>query len=54
MFFCGQLIFFKINILENFFQNHYQSVKQFRTDLGPNCLHRLSADVFATRVSKVL
>ena len=49
------LTFFKINFLEKFFQEHYQSVKQFGFrsgpafflvchDMAPNCLQRLSAD----------
>ena len=50
-------LFFKINLFKKFFQENYQSVKQFQMktdilsdrhfvgpDLGPNCLQRLSAD----------
>ena len=42
-------MFFKINFFKKFFQERYQSVRQFefkiRTDfLGPNCLQKLSAD----------
>ena len=47
-----------------FMQEHYQSVKQFRSrlgqtfclcpDLGPNCLQRLSADEIFTRARKEL
>ena len=48
--FCCRLpTFFKINLYQKFFQEHYQSVKQVGSrfcgpDLGPNCLQRLSAD----------
>ena len=41
------LTFFKIIVFKPFFQEHYQSVKQFGSvgpDLGPNCLQRLLAD----------
>ena len=53
---CCLLTFFKINLFKKFFQEHYQSVKQFKSDypdqdrlkvcseLDPNCLQRLSAD----------
>ena len=49
--FC--FLFFKFNFFKEFFQEHNQSVKQFGSklgtmnvgsDLGPNCLQRLSAD----------
>ena len=58
--FCRLLIFFKINIFEKFFQEFHLSVKQIgsrsgstfcQPDLGPNCLHKLSAD--DTRRQKV-
>ena len=52
--FLSSADFFKVNFFEKFFQEHYQSVKQFLDpdqarhfvgpDLGPNCLQRLSAD----------
>ena len=39
-----QTFFFKITLLEELFQEHYQSIKQFVSpDLGPNSLQRLSA-----------
>ena len=53
MLFCRLLIFFPINFFKIFFQEYYQSVKQFQSragptfvgpDLGPNCLQMLSAD----------
>ena len=36
----------RIYFFKKFFQEHYQSVKQFgsRSDLGPSCSQRLSAD----------
>ena len=53
-FFCRLLhFFFKINFFKKFFLERYQSVKRFgsrsdgryvSSDLGPNCLQRLSAD----------
>ena len=42
--FCCLLMFFKIIFFENFFQEYYQSARQFvGPDLGLNCLQRLSA-----------
>ena len=45
---CRLLSFFQISFYQKIFQEHYQSVKQFGTkvgpDLGPNSLQRLSAD----------
>ena len=41
---CHLLTFFKINFYKKFFQEHCESVKKFRSRLGPNCLQRLSAD----------
>ena len=36
--------FFKIHLFDKFLQEQHQSVKQFESDWGPNCLQRLSAD----------
>ena len=53
MIFCRLLIFFKINLFKKFLKEIRLSVKHFGsrsggcfvgTDLGPNCLQRLSAD----------
>ena len=44
--------FFKINFFKKFFQERYQSVKQFvGPDLGTNCMQRLSAG--NKRITKV-
>ena len=52
-FFCRLLIFFKINLLEKFFQDNIRVSNRFDLDqvrhlvgpdLGPNCLQKLSAD----------
>ena len=51
-FFCCQLIIFKINFFEKFFQEYHQSVIQIGSRTGPTCcralswskLQRLSAD----------
>ena len=54
---CADL-FFKIDFFEKFFQEHHQSVKQLDpdldrhyvgSDLGPNCLQQLSADVTSSQ-----
>ena len=49
--FLSSDFFSKINLLEKFFQEYHQSIKQFGSrsgptvcDLGPNCLQKLSAD----------
>ena len=47
--FCRLLIFIKINVLKNIFQEYCQSVNHsdpdfVGPDLGTNCLHMLSAD----------
>ena len=50
--FCHLLIFIKINFIQKFFQEYHQSVsldpdqalQNVGPDLGPSCLHRLSAD----------
>ena len=49
--------FFKMNIIKKFFQEHNQSVKQFRSggpDLGPNGLQRLTADDKSPRLQAEL
>ena len=49
MLFCRLLIFSKLTFSEKFFWKYHQSVKEqarhfIRSDLGSNCLQRLSAD----------
>ena len=52
MFFLSSAYFFKINFIEKFFQecrvsyrlDPYQAQQFVGSDLGPNCLERLSTD----------
>ena len=51
---CRLLTFFKINFFKKIFQEHYQSVKQFGSRSGPNCLQRSAADDKIALVNKEL
>ena len=53
-FFCCRLLtFFKINFFEKFFQEHYQSVKQFGSRSGPTlCRSWSGSKLFAKVINK--
>ena len=50
---CHLLTFFKINVFQKFFQEHYQSVKQFGSRSGPMFCWSLSGSkLFAKVISR--
>ena len=61
--FMSSTDFFSAKLFKKIFQEYHQSVEQFgpksgltfvRPDLGPNCLHRLSADDTSEQIGVII